>query len=126
MNNNQFKDTELLLRAVLPSEIYWENGSLSSAAFKDRKGLSVDRVNDRNLEIAVEKIKTTLRGSIVSVFVRDCHDVSACVKYLPSQNNPYHCEIHHSEKVKLLDEIQAKHLASVAQIQYDCMAIPTI
>ena len=124
--NNQFEDTELLLRAVLPLGMYWENGSLSSAAFKDKKGLSVDRVYDRNLEIAVTKIKTTLRGSIVSVSVGDCRDVSACVKYLPSPNNPYHCEIHHSKKEKLLDEIQAKHLASVAQIQYDCMAIPTM
>ena len=124
--NNQFKDTELLLRAVLPSEIYWENGSLSSAAFKDRRGLSVDRVYDRNLQEAVVKMKTTLRGSIVSVFVGDCRNVSACVKYLPSQSNRYHCEIHHNKKVKLLDEVQAKYLATVAQVQYDCMAIPTI
>ena len=115
--DNQFEETELLLRAVLPVSMYWKNGKLSSAAFKDKNGLSVNRVYDQKLETAINIMKNSLRGSIVSVLVKDCNDVSACVKYLPSKNNDYHCEIHQSETIKILNEMQAKHLANVAKVE---------
>ena len=115
--DNKFEETELLLRAVRPSSMYWKDGKLSSAAFKDKYGLSVTRVYDQELKTAITTMKNNLQGSIVSVFVKDCHDVSACVKYLPSKTNIYHCEIHQSETIVILDETQAKHLASVAKMQ---------
>lgn len=115
--DNQFEETELLLRAVLPATMYWNNGKLSSAAFKDKNGLSVNRVYDQKLETAITTMKSSLQGSIVSVLVKDCNDVSACVKYLPSKNNAYHCEIHQSKTIKMLNETQAKHLANVAKVE---------
>ena len=46
--DNFFPSDEKLYRAVLPYEMFLrEDGSLTSAAFRDRKGLSVDRGNDR-------------------------------------------------------------------------------
>ena len=124
--DNKFKETELLLRAVRPSTMYWKNGRLSSAAFKDKNGLSVTRLYDQELEVAITTMKSNLQGSIVSVYVKDCNDISASVKYLPSKSNPYHCEIHQSDTIKVLSEVQAKHLATVAKIQSVCVATPSV
>lgn len=124
--DNKFEETEMLLRAVLPATMYWKNGKLSSAAFKDKNGLSVNRVYDQNLETAITTMKSRFCGSIVSVLVKDCNDVSACVKYLPSKNNAYHCEIHQSEVIKILNETQAKHLANVAKVESAFIATASV
>ena len=116
--DDNFDKKEKLLRAVRPNSIYWENGRLSSAAFKDSAGLSVDRVFDRPLSLAVDVMKENLDGSIVSVKVENCDDVNACVKYLPSPRNAYHSEIHKDEKTKRLAEFQAKGLARCAKIEF--------
>lgn len=116
--DNNFEETELLLRAVRPGDMYWKDGHLSSAAFKDKYGLSVNRVYDQKIEEALSVMIKKFSGSIVSVSVSDCNTVFACVKYLPSKDNLYHCEIHQSETIKILNEYQAKHLANVAQILY--------
>ncbi len=48
---DQFEANEKLFRAVYPPNIipmFWkENGEISSAAFKDKKGLSVERAGNR-------------------------------------------------------------------------------
>lgn len=36
-------DSEILFKAIKPLEHFWKGGHPSSAAFKDSKGLSVDR-----------------------------------------------------------------------------------
>lgn len=118
--DNNFDSRELLLRAVLPISLYWKDGRLSSAAFKDKNGLSVSRTYERNLNIAVESMRSFFTGDIISVSVENCNSVNACVKYLPSQTNKYHCEIHRSDTVRLLSDFQAKHLASVAIKQFSC------
>lgn len=120
--DNSFEDTERLYRAVYPpshSEMYWKkDGSLSSSAFADRNGLSVERSYHRKSEEIVEKMKESFSGCIISLSVRDCRDVDAVVKYLPSKNSAYHSEIHRSDTVVLLSKSQRVHLAAVASKEY--------
>lgn len=80
--DNNFDEKEMLLRVVLPDDIYWkDDGSISSAAFKDSNGLSVDRVNNRSLSEAVGYIHNHFpQRIIVSVEVQDCNSVKACCK----------------------------------------------
>lgn len=63
-----FSQNEFLLRAVYPENIkpfYWKNGHLSSAAFKDKNGLSVDRTDTRDLlSSALEMRKRKMKGYI--------------------------------------------------------------
>ena len=115
---DEFNDeSEMLLRCVRPGNMYWkDNDTLTSAAFKDPEGLSVDRVYDRELETAVETIGAKLEGSVVSVTVGDCHEANAIVKYKPLVDNDYHSEIHQSEKVALLTKGNARALARKARI----------
>ena len=116
-----FDDHELLLRAVYPADRnpnFWKGDRISSAAFKDKKGLSVSRTGDRGLAESVSVVKERFTGFIVSVTVPQCRDVGAFIKYLPISDDKYHSEIHNSQDVPLLDNRKAKLLARAAIIQY--------
>ena len=119
--NSDFKEDELLLRAVYPisqrPKFWRKDGTLSSAALKDPKGLSVDRTYNRSLEEAINYIKQNLKGNIVSIPYIECLKVKAEVLYLPSTHNPFHSEIHGSQNQIELSDIQALLLAQTATIQ---------
>lgn len=110
-------ETEVLLRSVRPKEMFWRSDhTLSSAAFKDREGLSVDRVWDRDIGDAVQTMRSRFEGTVVGVTVGDCHDVNAIAKYLPVETNYYHSEIHQSSEKAMLTDGNAKKLAAKAII----------
>lgn len=111
MDDNFYSDEELY-RAVLPRDMFWkENGELSSTAFKDRNGLSVDRGYYRSDSDVVFDMHMRLDGTIVKVTVADCMNINACVRYLPSRLNKYHSEIHGGKDKLMLSASQCKYLA---------------
>lgn len=117
-----FEEREKLLRAVWPVDRrpdFWINGKLSSAALKDKRGLSVDRTYDRPLESAIEFMKNRLQGCIISIPVPTCNAVQVCLKDLPSNENIYHCEIHGSKTEAVLSDRQALLLARAAKLVYE-------
>ncbi len=118
--DNTFLNTEKLYRAVYPPEvvdIYWKiDGSLSSAAFADPRGLSVDRGDYREDQEVIEDMRHRFSGHIISLFVKNCLDVGAIVKYLPSRTNKFHSEIHGNEETPLLSKSQRRALARAAII----------
>lgn len=120
--DSTFDDAERLYRAVYPpshSGLFWKkDGKISPSAFADPKGLSVERGFYRKSEEIVEKMKKKFSGCIVSLSVRNCRDVDAVVKYLPSKENNYHSEVHGSNDVVLLSKSQRFHLAEVANKEY--------
>ena len=120
--DNNFQINEKLYRAVYPSEImemYWKkDGSISSAALADPKGLSVDRGYFRTDTAVVSEMRKKFTGNIIFLYVKHCLDIGAIVKYLPSKNNPYHCEIHRSEEKILLSKSQRHFLANKAVLVY--------
>ena len=114
---NRFNDDEKLYRAVLPKNEFWKtDGTLSSAAFKDKNGVSVERGYYRPDEEVAEDMLQRLQGNIVSITVKNCNDVKALVLYKPSAVSEYHSEIHSSETKILLTDSQRKRLASCAKI----------
>lgn len=118
--DERFEMKEKLYRAVYPPEIadiFWKaDGTVSSAAFADPKGLSVDRGNYRSDEEVVASMRKRFSGHIISVYVKNCSDVKAQLVYLPSGSNPYHSEIHGSKASLLLSKSQRRHLAQSAVI----------
>lgn len=120
----QFDTYERLYRAVYPPNImpmFWkENCELSSAVFKDKNGLSVERDGGRDENAVVDSMRLYFNGYIISVHYRDCDACNAVVKYLPTNRSKYHSEIHGSNNVKLLSQSQCKHLARVANIIGQC------
>ena len=115
-----FDPSEKLYRSVYPPEvadIFWKaDGSISSAAFADPKGLSVDRQDSRSDEEAIASMRSRFCGHIISLYVRNCLDADAAVLYLPSHSNPYHSEIHGSATSALLSKSQRRHLSQCAVI----------
>lgn len=119
--DNTFDDGERLYRTVYPPfhpGLFWKrDGRIFPSAFADPKGLSIERGYYRKSEEVVEKMKKTFSGCIVSLTVRDCRDVDAVVKYLPSKSNSYYSEVHGSEHVVLLSKSQRFHLVEVANVK---------
>ena len=114
-----FEPAEKLYRAVYPDTMFWKsNGKVSSAAFLSRKGgCSVDRGNYRDDNaVAMDMRSRNFKGSIISVTVQNCLDVSAMPIYAPSQTNIYHSEIHRDNEHVQLTAGQRKHLADAAVV----------
>ena len=115
-----FEAGEKLYRAVYPPNImplFWkENGELSSAVFKDKNGLSVERSGTRTEEIIISNMRLFFYGTIISVFVGDCILCGAFLKYLPTRRSRYHTEIHGSEEKIPLSQSQCKFLAKRARV----------
>ena len=118
--DEHFHNTEKLYRAVYPPEvadIFWKkDGSVSSAAFADPKGFSVERGDHREDVIVLDSMRRRFSGHIISLYVKNCVDTGAVVKYLPSKKDKYHSEIHGSESVRLLSKSQRRYLAGKAVI----------
>lgn len=120
--NEFFPDDEKLYRAVYPPEqadMFWkDDGSVSSAAFSDPNGLSVERGNFRTDDAVIEEMKKQFTGRVVSVNAKQCRDVQAVIRYLPTRRSAYHSEIYGSKEKKLLTKSQRRRLAEVAKIEY--------
>lgn len=120
MNSIDFDDEEQLLRAVYPPEInkfLWrKDGTLSSAALKDRNGLSVNRTFSNPVSCIIGIMRSKgLNGPIFSLTVLKCKEVSAVLQYLPTKQDNTHTEIHGSKTQKILTDKQSKELARSAR-----------
>jgi len=115
----EFENDERLYRAVLPGSIFWRHdGTLTSAALKDRKGLSTDRQMRRPHEDCIEFMRKRLRGSIVSVSCENCEEAKAIVQYDKKDDNVFHTLILPDADKLQLTNGQAKRLAVWARIDY--------
>ena len=115
-----FKDNEKIYRAVYPPEVadmFWrKDGSVSSAAFADPKGLSVDRGAFRTDSDVKDDMHKRFSGMIIRLYAKNCTDIGAVLKYMPSKSNPYHSELHGSNSNKLLSKQQRLFLSRKAII----------
>lgn len=118
--DDTFELNEKLYRAVYPpeiSEMFWrKDGTISSAAFADPRGLSVDRGNFRPDDEVITSMQKRFTGRIISLYVKNCIDIGAYVKYLPSASDPYHSEIHGNDTTVLLSKQQRLFLAKKAVV----------
>ena len=100
--DNNFPCDESLYRAINPANSFWKaDGSLSSAAFKDNKGLSVDRGNFRTDDEVINDMTQRLKGSIVKFSVNDCLTIDARVQYDLNKEELYHSLVLGKEKISL-------------------------
>lgn len=109
-------ENELLYRAVYPPEInqmFWKDEQhVSSAVFLDKKGVSVERGDNRPEKEVVEDMKKSFIGRIISVTVRLCMEINTKVVYKPTKRSLYHSEIHGSDKHIVLSPMQRRYLSS--------------
>ena len=114
-----FEDHEVLLRAVWPPEkrpSLWTNEFvISPLALKDERGLSVNRSNNHDIRDVILHMKNKrLHGKVVSIGVPACREAEAVIRYLPSEEDSLHSEIHGSAESKQLSKEQCVLLADKA------------
>lgn len=114
---------ELLYRAVKPIPVYWKDGRITSALFKDSKGVSVDRDGGRSSENIISNFVTRMGDKNVKAIAilkaEQCFNNEMIVIPSPVQDNKYHAEIHCSETKVELSKKQARALANCCQ----CVAL---
>lgn len=124
----EFENNEKLFRRIpnLPNYIKEdENGiKISSAAFKDSKGCSVDRQANRKCEVIQNQFYVRFCNeksgiiAVADVTFLNCCNINAIVKEKPEENNIFHCEIHRNETQIQLSSSQAKRLAKEANVKF--------
>lgn len=92
-----------------------DDNTVSSAAFKDSGGVSVDRTGGRQETECIDRMIGAL-PTIIGLCKLTCGDVVCCdalPRYLPLEGNEYHSEIHDSERqVQIKKSSKARQLAS--------------
>ena len=113
--SSDFKDDENVYRAILDIQLY-DDGSVSMAALKDSRGLSVDRGYYRRDEVVIEDMKNRLEGRIAKLSVKDCKDAKTFLIYKPSAINKYHSEIHDSKHIIEISPSKIRKLCKKIQL----------
>lgn len=115
-----FDPNEILYRGLHKMWIEDDN-TVSSAAFKDSCGISVDRDGGRNEQECIDRLLKAL-PKLEGVCKLSCGDVSNCdaiTVYCPMPDNEFHCEIHDSaEQIQIKSKAKSRKLASKSQIVY--------
>lgn len=112
-------DEEYLYRGVV--EINWDNELQrpSSATYKDSFGVSVNRDASRKEQDCVEQLlnlkpfKAVCRVTALTV-----RKIEAVAKYLPTEDNIYHSEIHNSEDKIPLSGGKASKIREQSEVVY--------
>ena len=65
-------------------------------------------------EDVIADMSKRFTGNIIRLYVKNCTDIGASVKYLPSTKNKYHSEIHGSDNNALLSKQQRLFLSHKA------------
>lgn len=96
--DQKIANEEYLYRGVIDLNWDFKNDRPSSAAFKDSKGVSVDRDGLREEKDCIRfSLGTKNFFAICKVETGAARSLNACVKYFPLPENIYHSEIHDSE-----------------------------
>ena len=118
--DENFAPDERLYRG-LPSMWIGDDNRVSSAAFKDSRGVSVDRDGGREDKDCIERMVGAL-PQIAGVGRITCGEVEECgaiPKYLPVKGNEYHSEIHDSaEQVQIKSKSKSRKLANKCQLVF--------
>jgi len=113
------QDDELLHRAIKPKPQFWntKTDSVSSALFKDSRGVSVDKNSNR----PDEEVKRSLLVSFPDLIgearltSKLCRDKDCEVKADPIENNEHHTLILGNKKIELTSG-QAKFLSRNCEV----------
>lgn len=95
---------EMLLRWIKNVPNLWKHSQNrpTSAIFKQSNGVSVDRVLERELRVAIKELihrkdpSNRHTKAVVSITVEDCLNCGAFPFEDPTPNNPFHAQIYDS------------------------------
>ena len=111
-------DNEILYRVVRPFNLFWKKkfNKLSTAAFKDRNGLSVDRDGERSENAVIDDFnRRRFEGALISAIAGDCKAINTYL--VPKPNNwKYHAEILDSRSKIILSNEKCEKLVGLFKV----------
>lgn len=120
LNSSVIHDLEILYRAVPNDPNLWKvrENRPSSALFKQRNGVSVDRDAGRSLKNIKKHIYQNRPNDygVVCISARICKLLETKPIALPEPNNKYHCEIQNNNGDKELPRSKAKKLSNFVEV----------
>lgn len=115
----EIENDEYLYRGIVENNWDFENNRPSSATFKDSIGVSVDRDNKRPENECVNFLTTTKSFfAVCKVKTAHVRELNGLVKYSPTENNPFHSEIHDSTERISLRGSKPKKIRDASQVIY--------
>lgn len=113
--NAEIKNHENLYRAVRPNKRFWKrNGKLSPAAFKDERGLSLDRDGDRIENKVIEDFRIRkFVGTLISLSAKQFREINVFLKPDPKYW-PYHVLAQDSPDEIVISDEKCDKLRQVA------------
>lgn len=124
MNLNEVYADEKLYRVVNFLPDFWDEDFKrpSSALFKTKKGVSVDRDGGRDEQLIVEQFKERFRPenvrAVVKIGTDKCIEIGVYVKPVPLPDNIFHAEIHESQDRIPISSSKARALSRSVLITY--------
>lgn len=123
MLNETFDNQEKLFRAIKLHLTEWwdvEQNRPTSAAFKDRLGVSVDREGGRTIDDCNIFLLNRFGAlkAIVHITYEKCISLGAHPKYAPEQDNEFHCLITTPEGTVPVTQAAAKKLSRSVEVSY--------
>lgn len=120
---DKIEKQEMLYRAIKRSRPDWlEKGKPMPVMFKDEKGNSVDRDDNRSIEEIVQFMRDTTFGKrlkgVVELNAGDCMNIGTKVVAAKTEKNPYHANIFLDDDEKM-GTLQALMLADVSVVVYE-------
>lgn len=110
--------SETLYRMVNPKMWVTEENRISSALFKDKKGVSVDRDIERSQDEVIREFEgrgKELKG-VVAIGVKECHSIPVLVSEDPIPENTYHALIVDSVEKIQLSKSKLKKIAEMCRL----------
>lgn len=118
----EIANEEYLYRGIV--SLHWEKekNRISSAAYKNPGGLSVDRDCGRDKDTCVQRLLSSSDFMFVTrLLTGDVRSEGLHPVYKPVQDNVYHSEIHQSGTEVELTKGQARRLNKMAEIAFSKM-----
>lgn len=120
---DKIETQEMLYRAIKRSRPDWlDKGKPTPVMFKDEKGNSVDRGDNRSIEEIVQFMRNITFGKRLKGIVRlnagDCINIGAKVIAAKTERNPYHANIFLDDDEQI-GALQALMLADVSMVVYE-------
>ena len=124
--NSIVKDNEDIYRVVHPWNKFWKkkHTKLSTAAFKDPNGLSVDRSYNRDADLVkIDFQNRDFKGSLISGNAKDCRTAGTYIKTAPSPTNQYHSLLLDSPKVLEISAEKREKLVKIFSVVFEDVSI---
>lgn len=122
MNNLNEEKYYRAIKRSQPNCINEKENKPTSAFFKDRNGVSMDKKAERTEDMVIDALKKKLSNRFKGIVVLEENAIlkraEAYIHPAPSNDDPYHVELYQNKRKEEISNIQALILADLSKILF--------